>query len=219
MASKKKATDPTGLERTAISNEEAVDRILAKAMRKVQDLVRKKLEAGKDKALAGKGLVDFEKTVRAFYDSLGVEIGRSIRDGLDEAMKEAYGENYLPSMQLDDVMLSEVYGINMDNVESFIAEAPMISAHVDTFIAIKAKEGKADEVEAELNAYRDDQINNAMQYPMNEAKVKASQVVRKDDYVFFVMLGQIPDETVSDTAAFAKEQIQIGLDKIEELFR
>ena len=136
-----------------------------------------------------------------------------------EAMKEAYGENYLPSMQLDDVMLSEVYGINMDNVESFIAEAPMISAHVDTFIAIKAKEGKADEVEAELNAYRDDQINNAMQYPMNEAKVKASQVVRKDDYVFFVMLGQIPDETVSDTAAFAKEQIQIGLDKIEELFR
>lgn len=90
MASKKNATDPTGLERTAISNEAAVDRILAKAMRKVQDIVRKKLESGKDKALAGKGLVDFEKTVRAFYDSLGVEIGRSIRDGLDDGMKEAY---------------------------------------------------------------------------------------------------------------------------------
>lgn len=83
-------TDSTGVERIAIDNEKAVNRILAQSMRKVQDIVRRKLAAGKDKALAGKGLVDFEQTVRAFYDSLGVKIGRSLRDGLDEGMKEAY---------------------------------------------------------------------------------------------------------------------------------
>jgi len=94
-----------------------------------------------------------------------------------------------------------------------------MSAHVDTFIGIKAKEGKADAVEADLNAYRDNVVENSMQYPMNEEKVKASEVVRKGDYVFFVMLGQIPDETITDTATFAKEQMQIGLDKIEELFK
>jgi hypothetical protein len=32
------------------------------------------------------------------------------------------------------------------------------------------------------------------------------------------MLGQIPDETIADTATFAKEQMQIGLDKLEEIF-
>jgi len=138
---------------------------------------------------------------------------------LHESLKEAYGENYLPSMPLDETMLTEVIGVDMENVESFIAEMPMMSAHVDTFIGIKAKEGKADAVEADLNAYRDNVVENSMQYPMNEEKVKASEVVRKGDYVFFVMLGQIPDETITDTATFAKEQMQIGLDKIEELFK
>lgn len=138
---------------------------------------------------------------------------------LHNNLKDAYGENYLPSMPLDETMLAEVIGVDMANVESFIAEMPMMSAHVDTFIGIKAKEGKADAVEADLNAYRDNVVNNSMQYPMNEEKVKASEVVRKGDYVFFVMLGQIPDETITDTATFAKEQMQIGLDKIEELFK
>jgi len=116
-------------------------------------------------------------------------------------------------------MMAEVIGIDMSNVESFIAEMPMMSAHVDTFIGIKAKEGKADQVEEELKAYHNNILENSMQYPMNEDKVKASQVIRKGDYVFMMMLGQIPDETISDTAAFAKEQMQIGLDKLEEIFK
>lgn len=137
---------------------------------------------------------------------------------LHTALKEAYGENYLPSMPLDETMMAEVIGINMENVESFIAEMPMMSAHVDTFIGIKAKEGKADQVEEELKAYHNNIVENSMQYPMNEEKVKASQVIRKGDYVFMMMLGQIPDETIADTATFAKEQMQIGLDKLEEIF-
>lgn len=137
---------------------------------------------------------------------------------LHTALKEAYGENYLPSMPLDETMMAEVVGINMENVESFIAEMPMMSAHVDTFIGIKAKEGAADKVEEELKAYHTNILENSMQYPMNEDKVKASQVLRKGDYVFLVMLGQIPDETVTDTAAFAQEQMQIALDKIDEIF-
>ncbi len=137
---------------------------------------------------------------------------------LHEALKEAYGENYLPSSAMDATMMEEVIGIDMSNVESFIGELPMMSAHVDTFIAIKAKEGKGEQVEEELNAYRTTQVENTMQYPMNEEKVKNSQVIRKGDYVFFLMLGQIPDETVTDTAAFAKEQMQIALDKVEEIF-
>ena len=137
---------------------------------------------------------------------------------LHTALKEAYGENYLPSMPLDETMMAEVVGIDMANVESFIAEMPMMSAHVDTFIGIKAKEGKADDVEAELKAYHNNILENSMQYPMNEEKVKASQVIRKGDYVFMMMLGQIPDETITDTAKFAQEQMQIGLDKLEEIF-
>ena len=72
-----------------------------------------------------------------------------------QAVKDAYGDNYLPSMQMDEQMMTDVYGVDMDNVEEFVAEGPMISAHVDTFIAVKAKEGKGEQVQQELQAYLD----------------------------------------------------------------
>ena len=140
---------------------------------------------------------------------------------IHEAVKAAYGENYIPSMAYEEQQLNEIYGINTDNVEEFILEAPMISAHVDTFAAIKAKEGKGEEVEAELNAYRDILVNDTMQYPSNLAKISASQVVRHGDYVFFVMLGAFNkdmDASEDEQAKFAQEQTQIGVDAINAFF-
>lgn len=158
-----------------------------------------------------------DETPNEDSESAETEVDAKLTE-LHEALKKAYGENYLPASALDETMLGEVMGVDTENVESFIAEMPLMSAHVDTFVAIKAKEGKGEQVEEELNAYRTNLVENGLQYPQNEEKVKNSQVIRKGDYVFFLMLGQIPDETVTDTAAFAKEQMQIGIDKLEEIF-
>lgn len=138
-----------------------------------------------------------------------------------DAVKSAYGENYIPSMMLEKQQLTEVYGINMDNVESFIAEGPMMSAHVDTFFAVKAVEGKGEDVEKDLIAYQTAQQTEALQYPMNMAKVNASQVVRHGDYVFFIMLGAFDERegiTEDQQLEFAKEQTKIGVDAIAEHF-
>ena len=138
-----------------------------------------------------------------------------------QAVKDAYGDNYLPSMQMDEQMMTDVYGVNMDNVEEFVAEGPMISAHVDTFIAVKAKEGKGEQVQQELQAYLDYVQENALQYPMNTAKVQAAQVIRHGDYVFYVLLGgydERTDVTEEESVTFAKEQVQIGLDAIASFF-
>lgn len=139
---------------------------------------------------------------------------------LHTAVKNAYGDNYLPSMSLDATAMTEQVGLTMDNVEEFIAEGPMISAHVDTFIAIKAKEGKGADVETELNAYRDYLVSESLQYPGNMAKVNASRVFRHGDYVFFIMLGAMNDaaETDEEAATFAEEQTQIAVDAIEAVF-
>ena len=118
-------------------------------------------------------------------------------------------------------MMTDVYGVDMDNVEEFVAEGPMISAHVDTFIAVKAKEGMGEQVQQELQAYLDYVQENALQYPMNTAKVQAAQVVRHGDYVFYVLLGgydERTDVTEEESVTFAKEQVQIGLDAIASFF-
>ena len=61
----------------------------------------------------------------------------------------------------------------------------MISVHLDTFVALKAKEGKGGEVEKLLADYRTRFVEDSMQYPMNISKVQASEVVRHGDYVFY----------------------------------
>lgn len=138
------------------------------------------------------------------------------------AVKEAYGENYIPSAAYDEQGMKELFGINSDLYDSFVAEGPMISVHVDTFVAVKAKEGKGEEVEKHLTDYRDTQLNGAMQYPMNMPRIEASQVVRHGDYVFFVMLGGPSEEAEAqgEEAALesAKESNQAAVDLIDGFF-
>lgn len=141
---------------------------------------------------------------------------------IHEDIKEAYGENYIPSAEYDDTAVEDLFGVKKDLYEICIAEGPMISAHVDTFVAVKAVAGKGEEVEAALDRYRDNLLNETMQYPSNISKIQASQVVRHGDYVFFVMLGT-PDSNAAEQGEeaeleSAKKNNQVAIDIIDRYF-
>ena len=137
-----------------------------------------------------------------------------------DAVKNAYGESYLPSMDLTAEDLDARYGLKADDYDEALGQVAMISTQVDTFVAVKAKEGKADAVVSALNAYRDDLVNNSMQYPMNVPNVNASQVYQNGNYVFFIMLGDFaPEDMMADdpeTVTFYEEQNQIAVKAIDE---
>lgn len=128
--------------------------------------------------------------------------------GLRGAVVEALGENYWPDMQMTADILQTVCGVSPDMYEDFMAEMPMISNNVDMLVIIKAKEDKVTAVEDALNAYRDAQINDAFQYPMNVSKVQASRVEKIGNYVLFVQLGADTMDAmdVSDEAAIVQCQ-------------
>lgn len=113
---------------------------------------------------------------------------------IHEAVKNAYGEEYLPNMLFDAEMFSTKYGVNPEWVEEMIAEEPMISFNVDTFIVVKPTEGNEENVFNALNSYADMLREGIGQYPANAEKVKAVQCYTKGGYVFFYMLGIIPDD-------------------------
>lgn len=140
-----------------------------------------------------------------------------------EAVKQAYGNDYIPGMDYDAQAMEELFGIGKDQYEAFFAQGPMISVHVDTFIGVQAKAGQADAVEQALLDYQKQLIENSMQYPMNLAKVNASEVVRYGDYVFFVMLGtpdaEAEEKGEEEALESAKANNQIGIDAIEGCFR
>lgn len=145
----------------------------------------------------------------------------STTDVILSKIREAYGDDYLPNELIPGEMIESIFGLTEDMYSAVTAEMPMISTYPDTVIVVEAKEGKVDDVEAALNAYRDYQVNETLQYPMNVAKVNASKVVKNGNFVAFIMAGAIDDrEDVSDEdmASFAQEQTQIGVDAFNSCF-
>ncbi len=142
---------------------------------------------------------------------------------IHEAVKAAYGEMYFPNMPLDPEYIASMKSISADLYSEYIVEIPMISANADEFMAFKAAEGKADQLETALNAYKDYLINESFQYPTNKVRVQASEVIRHGDYMFFVLLGggiSIETEGLGEDAMLkeAEEQVQIGVDVINGFF-
>lgn len=126
-------------------------------------------------------------------------------DKIHTAVMEAFGEDYIPNMPYDKTAISELFGVSEDWYDYAVAEGPMISMHVDTFVAIHATEGNLENVQNALNNYREVLVNDTMQYPMNMLKIQGSKVVTSGDYVFFIMLGYLEDDTAYDTDEAAIE--------------
>lgn len=122
-------------------------------------------EVETDDVVEEDGLIEGEITV---------EVTGQLADAY-EAVRDVYGEDYLPNTVIPADLLESVYGVNPEYVAQFVAEQPMISMHPDLFIGIEATEGNAEAVEAALQAYQEYLINDSMQYPMNLAKVSACQ--------------------------------------------
>ena len=104
-------------------------------------------------------------------------------------VQELLGENYVANMPLEPLYLTEVYGIEESMYDAVVAAGPLMSAHIDTFIALRPTEGNQENVVNALTAYQDALKADTFQYPSNVPKIQASRVEVVGDYVFFYMLG------------------------------
>lgn len=140
---------------------------------------------------------------------------------LRDAVSDALGENYFPDMALTPDLMESIFDISSDLYEDYMGEMPMISVNVDTLLIIKPKNDKVEEVKERLTAYRDSEINDRIQYPMNVGKVQASCVEQIGDYICFIQLGgSASDETTDDEAtAIAKfqEQNELAIEAISKI--
>lgn len=141
-----------------------------------------------------------------------------------EAVKTEYGEDYIPSMAIEEEQLEQVYGIPKSLYKEVIAEGPMISNHIDIFMGFEAVDEKAaTEIETKLNAYRESYVKDSMQYPMNIPKVNSAVVKKVDDYVFFLMLGNIDaittPETEEEQLKVAEKEVKRAVDQVDSILK
>lgn len=140
-------------------------------------------------------------------------------ESIRAAVTEELGEDYWPDTQIFPDYLEMSFGLTQDMYEDYMGEMPMISVNVDTLLVVKAKPDQVDAVESALNAYRDGEVNQQMQYPMNVGKVQASQVERIGNYVCYVQLGADTDAAMEQGDEAVIEQCREVNGRVIEIIR
>ena len=139
---------------------------------------------------------------------------------LRDAVAEALGEDYWPDSVMEPEYVQDLYGLKPDMYEDIFVETPMIGTNVDTLIIVQAKEDRVEDVEKVLSNYREGEINNTMQYPMNIGKVQASRIETIDNYVFFIQLGgssvDAEEEGEEKVMELSREQNEKALEAIRQ---
>lgn len=181
-------------------------------------------ETNKDDTPSGGGSVETEQTQEQGNEPAGNNEGSSANVSMDDikaAVVAALGEDYWPNMPIDEGLLSERYGVTEDMYDDFFGDIPMISTNVDSLIVIKAKDGQVDAVESALSSYRDDQVNDAFQYPQNMGKVQASRIEVIGNYVCYVQLGadviDIMDQGDDAVIEHCQEDNELAIEAIRNL--
>lgn len=142
----------------------------------------------------------------------------SLEDMYNE-IKDTYGERYYPNQKIEADELEETFGIGDDLYDNFIADRVTGEEAPDTLVIIEAKEGKEDEVKQKLEDYRQKLLDDA-DWAESKEKIEASKVYNNGRYVFYVMLGDVEDDTLSGEGlmeALGKE-VDKGIDAIRNFF-
>lgn len=157
-------------------------------------------------------------------NSTSGDAGSSLRPGeaqnrnLDEfamALKEELGGDYLPDTVIDSKEIEEMTGITSDMYEDIYGEKSMMDINPDIFIAVKAKENKADEVKKLLNDYKEKMIAEN-KTDENTDFINSTQVMQQDNFVFLFLLGK---NDLSDAMESAGDKIENGIQRAEEVIK
>lgn len=185
---------------------------------KTQDSVGNVPESQEEPNISGtpQGETQDEGDAQEYGDWQGWSSGMQ---AVKSAVVGELGDDYFPDAQMDPEIFENMIGISPDLYDDYFAEMPMISTNVDSLIIVKAKEGQADAVEEALKGYRDGNINNTMQYPMNVGKVQASKVDRSGNYVIFAQLGGSVDELMEEGDEAVIKHCQETNDKVIALIK
>ncbi|MBP3914865.1 DUF4358 domain-containing protein [Clostridium sp.] len=122
-----------------------------------------------------------------------------------EVVEKLNEEGYVrAAAEIDDTVASEIYHLNLDDVEDYGILETQISPGPGFIMVVKAKEGKVDEVKASVEQVLQDKIGSAF-YP-EEQEVAESAEVKVDGNL--VSLFIVNSEVASDAQATYEELIK-----------
>ncbi len=101
--------------------------------------------------------------------------------------------------EVNDTILTDLYYMDMSNVETYAGKASLSMTSCDTVVGVKAVPGKIDAVVNALKHRQQDLIDSFSQYlPVQYQKAQAGTVLVRGDYAFLVIVGESEDTINED---------------------
>lgn len=140
---------------------------------------------------------------------------------VNDKFAETYGEGYTAvamNMDIDGQYLSDFCQIDPANVEEIAGGVSMSMTNSDAFFAVKAKEGKAEEIAQAFQKRLDDLVAQYEFYPVSGSyeRAQAGEVYTKGDYVFLIVVGVL--ENVEDESPDFSGDVQMTKEVIDSMF-
>ena len=102
--------------------------------------------------------------------------------------------------------MTDLLEMDLENVEEYAGQIAMTMTSADNLIAVKAKDGKVDEVKETLEKRLDYVRQSFEQYlPDQKEKAGAGKVFTIGDYVFLVIMGRMDEDPVKEVSAIEEK--------------
>ena len=141
----------------------------------------------------------------------------TLKEGVTlQSIVDSISEEYEFSMPgaLDETMLTDLLGINTDDVEDYAGNITMVMVSADNLIAVKAKEGKLETVQKALEDRLAFVNQSFQQYlPEQYSKAQAGKVFTVGDYAFLVIMGRMDHDPAAEVAEI-EEKIKGNFDNV-----
>ena len=128
-------------------------------------------------------------------ETLPVESAPAAELSAEDVWNTVSAGRELPSfMDLDDGLLSDLYGIDAADLDSFVAKIPMMNVHATEFFIAKVKSGKMDAVKdgiAKRQADLEEQWSSYL--PEQLELVRNYKLAESGDYVLFAIYEDADD--------------------------
>lgn len=126
-----------------------------------------------------------------------------------DRLKESLGDSYGCDAQDDEDRMTNYYGLDMSQVDSWASEASSMSAlDPSTAVVLKVKDGYAEDAAALLKERYQQVLDYSKMYEMNVPMVEQARLFVNGNYVALLILGQTPDGEVA-----AEEESQLAQDE------
>lgn len=142
---------------------------------------------------------------------------------VNEKFAESYGPDYSAvamNMDIDEQYISDFLELDSSVYDEYAGGVSMSMTNSDALIAMKAKEGKVEQVQQAFEKRLQDITAQYEFYPVSGSydRAKSGEVYVKGDYVFLIVVGVLTNDRMDEDTVDFSSDVELVKTTIDSMF-